>query len=76
MLRNYSYITLDFDFFQYICYNIYIMDKIYKVLDALIEKNIWEDSLIKDKDETGNNWNVHHLKLLRSLIEEYENLSK
>lgn len=46
------------------------MDKIYKILDALIEKNIWEDSLIKDKVATGDNWNVHHLKLLKSLIEQ------
>jgi hypothetical protein len=52
------------------------MDKIYKVLDSLIEKNIWEDSLIKDAYETGDSWNVHNLKLLRSLIEEYEKASK
>lgn len=52
------------------------MDKIYKILDALIEKNIWEDSLTKDKGETGDNWNVHNLKLLKSLIEEYEKHAK
>jgi hypothetical protein len=52
------------------------MDKIYKLLEALIEKNIWEDSLTKDKAETGDNWNVHNLKLLKSLIEEYEKHAK
>jgi len=52
------------------------MDKIYKVLEALIEKNIWEDSLIKENGITGDNWNVHNLKLLKSLIEEHEKNAK
>jgi hypothetical protein len=52
------------------------MDKIYKILDALIEKNIWEDNMIKSKDATGDNWNVHHLKLLKTFLEEYEKDAK
>jgi len=44
------------------------MDKIIYLLDQIIEKNIWEDSLTKKSGETGDNWNVHHLKLLKSLI--------
>lgn len=49
------------------------MDKIIYLLNQIIEKNIWEDSLVKKSEETGDNWNVHHLKLLKSLIEEYKN---
>jgi hypothetical protein len=48
------------------------MDKIYRILDALIEKNIWEDNMTKSKDATGDNWNVHHLRLLKTFLEEYE----
>jgi len=48
------------------------MEKIYTLLDQIIEKNIWEDNMSKDKDATGDNWDVHHLKLLRTLLEEYE----
>ena len=48
------------------------MEQIKKLLDQIIEKNIWEDSLTRDKNETGDNWNVHNLKLLKNLLEEYE----
>lgn len=48
------------------------MEKIYTLLDQIIEKNIWEDNMSKDKDATGDNWDVYHLKLLRTLLEEYE----
>jgi len=48
------------------------MDKIYTLLDQIIEKNIWQDNLNKTKDDTGDNWDVYHLKLLRKLLEEYE----
>ena len=48
------------------------MEKIYALLNQIIEKNIWEDNMTKDKDSTGDNWDVHHLKLLKSLLEEYE----
>jgi len=46
------------------------MDKILHLLDQMIEKNVWEDSLTKSKEETGDNWNVYHLKLIKSLIVE------
>lgn len=49
------------------------MDKILFLLEQIIEKNVWEDSLTKKPNETGDNWNVHHLKLLKSLILEYKN---
>ena len=50
------------------------MNKILFLLDQIIEKNIWEDNLIKDKDATGDNWDVHHLKLLKEIIiEEFKN---
>jgi len=65
------YITLDFDFYQYFIYNS-SMEKIYTLLDQIIEKNIWEDNMSKDKDATGDNWDVYHLKLLRTLLEQYE----
>jgi len=68
----YYNITLDFDFYQYFKYNT-DMDKILFLLDQIIEKNVWEDSLTKKPEETGDNWNVHHLKLLKSLIFEYKN---
>ena len=48
------------------------MEKIYILLEQIIEKNIWEDNMSKDKDATGDNWDVHHLKLLRALLEQYE----
>lgn len=44
------------------------MDNILRLLDQIIEKNAWEDSITKKKEETGDNWNVHHLKLLKQLI--------
>ena len=48
------------------------MDKILNLLDQIIEKNIWEDNLNKKPEDTGDNWNVHHLKLLKKLIEEHK----
>jgi hypothetical protein len=47
------------------------MDKAINLLNQIIEKNVWEDSLSKKDDETGENWNVYHLTLLKSLLEEY-----
>lgn len=50
------------------------MNKVIFLLEQIIEKNIWEDSATKDKEQTGDNWNVHHLKLLKALIlEEFKN---
>lgn len=48
------------------------MEKIYNLLNQIIEKNIWEDNMTKSKEATGDNWNVHHLKILRDFLEEYE----
>lgn len=48
------------------------MEKIYTLLDQIIEKNIWEDNMTKAKEATGDNWNVHHLKMLREFLEQYE----
>jgi len=47
------------------------MDKVINLLNQIIEKNTWEDSISKKNEETGENWNVYHLKLLKSLIEQY-----
>ena len=44
------------------------------LLDQIIEKNIYDDLKLKKHEETGENWNIFHLKLLREiLIEIYEN---
>jgi hypothetical protein len=42
------------------------------LLNQIIEYNVYQDLLQKDPKETGDNWNVHHLKLLRKLINETE----
>jgi len=46
--------------------------QIMSLLDQIIEKNVYYDNLSKGKNDTGDNWDVHHLKLLKGLIEEYE----
>ena len=44
------------------------------LLDQIIEKNIYDDLKSKKQEETGENWNIFHLKLLKDLlIEIYEN---
>jgi hypothetical protein len=51
------------------------MDKynqIISLLEQIIEKNVYYDNLSKSKNDTGDNWDVHHLKLLKTLIEDYE----
>jgi hypothetical protein len=51
------------------------MDKynqIISLLEQIIEKNVYYDNLNKTKNDTGDNWDVHHLKLLKTLIEDYE----
>jgi hypothetical protein len=48
------------------------MDKILNLLNQIIEYNIYQDLLTKDNKDTGDTWNVHHLKLLKQLIKEYE----
>jgi len=47
-------------------------NKIISLLEQIIEKNVYYDNLSKDKNDTGDNWDVHHLKLLKTLIEDYE----
>jgi hypothetical protein len=48
------------------------MDKILNLLNQIIEYNVYQDLLTKDNKDTGDTWNVHHLKLLKQLIKEYE----
>jgi hypothetical protein len=48
------------------------MDKILNLLDQVIEYNIYLDNKTKKDLETGDSFTVHHLKLLKALIEEYE----
>jgi hypothetical protein len=48
-----------------------LYDKILTLLNQIIEKNIYYDLLNKERTDTGDSWDVHHLKLLRDLIEEY-----
>ena len=52
------------------------MEQIYKLLHQIIEYNIYKDLLNKKPEETGDSWNVHHLKLLKDLIEQYEQKNK
>lgn len=47
------------------------MDKILNLLNQIIEYNTYQDLLTKDNKDTGDTWNVHHLKLLKQLLQEY-----
>jgi hypothetical protein len=47
-------------------------NRIISLLEQIIEKNVYYDNLNKTKNDTGDNWDVHHLKLLKTLIEDYE----
>jgi len=54
-------------------YNIQEMNndiKIINLLNQIIEYNVYQDLLNKDQKDTGDTWNVHHLKLLKQLINE------
>jgi hypothetical protein len=44
--------------------------KIINLLNQIIEYNLYQDLLEKDPTETGDSWNVYHLKLLKQLINE------
>jgi len=55
--------------------------QIMSLLDQIIEKNLYYDNYIENNDQKnffnkmfagGDSWDLHHLKVLRSLIEEYE----
>jgi hypothetical protein len=45
-------------------------EKIISLLDQIIEYNFRKDSLTKKELDSGDSWNVHHLNLLKKLIEE------
>jgi hypothetical protein len=45
---------------------------ILNLLNQIIEYNLYQDLLAKDFNETGDSWNVYHLKLLKQLINENE----
>lgn len=44
---------------------------IISLINQLIEKSLYEDILENGKLEDGDNWEVHNLRLLKSLIEDY-----
>ena len=47
-------------------------NKVINLLNQIIEYNTYKDLLEKDPTETGDNWNLYHLKILRDLIKENE----
>lgn len=46
------------------------MEKVLHLLNQIIEKNLWEDGLEKKPEETGESWNVFHLKVLKKMLED------
>lgn len=46
-------------------------EKILNLINQLIEKSLYEDILENGKLEDGDSWEVHHLRLLKNLIEDY-----
>lgn len=52
------------------------MDKILKLLDQILKKNQYDDFKTRKPLQTGDNWDVHNLKLLKTLLEEYNNAKK
>jgi len=50
--------------------NMVLKDKILNLLDQIIEKNIIQDSINKKITESGDNWNVFYLKVLKNLLQE------
>jgi hypothetical protein len=47
-----------------------LKDKILNLLDQIIEKNIIQDSITKKPTESGDNWTVFYLKVLKNLLQE------
>jgi len=45
------------------------IDKAFKLLDQMLEKKQIDDSKSKKDGETGDSWDLHHLKLLKQLIQ-------
>jgi hypothetical protein len=52
------------------------MDKILNLLNQILEKKEYDDSLVREALQTGDNWDIYHLKLLKTLLEEYNNAKK
>ena len=52
------------------------MDKILNLLNQILEKKEYDDFQAKGASQTGDNWDVYHLKLLKTLLEEYNNAKK
>lgn len=42
------------------------------LLNQVIEYNYLKDQLNKEEGDTGIDWNTHHLKILKHLIQENE----
>lgn len=47
--------------------------QILNLLNQITEKFIYEDLIENGKKLDGESWNIHYLRLLRKLIEEYFN---
>jgi hypothetical protein len=47
--------------------------QVLNLLTQIIEYNVYQDLLNKNSKETGDSWNVHHLRLLKDLINENKN---
>lgn len=47
-----------------------VKEKALSLLDQIIEKNILQDSINKKSTESGDNWNVFYLKILKNLLQE------
>lgn len=45
------------------------MEKALNLLNQIIEKNIFDDFKNKKDNETGESWNVFHLKILKKILE-------
>jgi len=50
--------------------NMTVKEKALGLLDQIIEKNILQDSINKKPTESGDNWNVFYLKILKNILQE------
>jgi len=46
-------------------------EKILNLVNQLIQQSLYRDILENGKLEDGDSWEVHHLRLLKNLIEDY-----
>jgi hypothetical protein len=44
--------------------------QVLNLLNQILEYNVYKDLLEKEKNDTGDNWTIHHLKVLKDLINE------